>query len=474
MGLFPDDFVVVPAEARDTDSEVVSVALEWASSDPHVVEASSLGPRNGRLAAVAPGEATVTVSAGATSVDIAVSVGAVLEGENILASAVSSHPWAEEPILAAGSGGVLYAGWKEGFGNPPGNPARVIFSRSSDGGRSWSVATPMPTVSDLSDAEVIRSDPWLVEDRGSLVYSWLEHDDAGRRAVGVARSEDGGATWSAPSSALAFEGAPDKSVLAGDGAGTLYVIYGLEGDDRESVVVVRSLDDAATWTDPVRVTEAEGALFLPMIAALPGGIACAFWGDNSDFPLFGDPYALMTACSMDGGVTWEPERVLDVAPDLGPGYQRQGGPHAITDGVGTFFVAWIADGPNFVVARSDDGGRSWSEPVAVNDGPNGLRWQPTLALASDGTLHATWYDTRSGDIHVAYAYSEDGGLTWSRDARVTTGGTPPNLTPVGPPTSEGTRLGDYMGLVATADAVVVLFTDWRGVDQDIRSARIPR
>lgn len=471
VGLFPGETLGMGARARDSDGRRINAVLEWSSSDPSIVEASPISSISGRLVALASGEAVLTVRSGEVEVTVPVSV-ASLADHNVVASGSGAHPFEEEPILARDAAGILYAAWKDGDGDPPGRPNRVVFSRSSDGGRSWSGEAPIPQF--YPGTGVRQSDPWLIEAAGTLYLSWSETGAAGERALGVTTSTDGGSSWSTPSNAHLYDERPDKPMIAIGDDGALYMVYKLieRGGRSGSVIVARSLDGGASWPDTTRVSSGDGNVALPAIATLPGGGACAFWADFRNSVLIDDPYEIMSSCSRDSGDSWDTETVLASAPG-GPGYLFQGGPVAATSGQ-TLFLSWIGDGFEVLVARSDDGGNSWSDPIAANDATHGQRWQPTLATGEDGRLHLTWYDSRRDDIHVAHSYSDDSGDTWARDLRVTTEPTPANLTPVGPPTWEGTRLGDYMGLVVLPDAAVVLFTDWRGANQDIMSARIDR
>ena len=87
---------------------------------------------------------------------------------------------------------------------------------------------------------------------------------------------------------------------------------------------------------------------------------------------------------------------------------------------------------------------------------------PTSALGADGTLHAVWYDDRTGSINAVYSKSQDGGTTWSQNIRVTTEEMPLSCM----------RLGDYLGLAADRNGLAYMaWTDCRGEDQDVYFAR---
>jgi hypothetical protein len=76
------------------------------------------------------------------------------------------------------------------------------------------------------------------------------------------------------------------------------------------------------------------------------------------------------------------------------------------------------------VASSPDGGRTWSEPVRVNDDPVGNgrdQAMETLVVdPSDGSVYVLFYDRRAdpANLHatVTLARSGDGGRTWANYA----------------------------------------------------------
>lgn len=76
-------------------------------------------------------------------------------------------------------------------------------------------------------------------------------------------------------------------------------------------------------------------------------------------------------------------------------------------------------------SKTTDGGATWTAASRLNNDPIGTeidQFQPTLGVRSDGLLGAIWYDRRfdlEGYLYdLVYTQSEDGGLTWSPDTRV--------------------------------------------------------
>jgi hypothetical protein len=79
---------------------------------------------------------------------------------------------------------------------------------------------------------------------------------------------------------------------------------------------------------------------------------------------------------------------------------------------------WPVSALRFV--RSTDRGRSWGEPVTINDGTEfGSHNFHALTVAPDGALLATWLEARQGKSGVWLSRSSDDGRTWSENRRST-------------------------------------------------------
>ncbi|MCC7354481.1 MAG: exo-alpha-sialidase, partial [Anaerolineae bacterium] len=138
---------------------------------------------------------------------------------------------------------------------------------------------------------------------------------------------------------------------------------------------------------------------------------------------------------------------------------------------GTLYVVWNdyrqGDG-DILFSRSTDHGETWSEPLRVNDDPvdNGKdQFFPWLAVSPDGTISISWFDCRDdpGNLHyhIYLAQSEDGGLSFGLNARVTTFASNPDVG------FGGQFIGDYMGLAATDDSAYPAWVDTRNGNQDV-------
>jgi hypothetical protein len=329
-----------------------------------------------------------------------------------------------------------------------------------------------------------------------------------RMGISVTRSFDGGETWQDAvivehRETQNGEGGLDKQWIVVDPAsGQVYLSYIVTGntDDGGKLFVVRSDDRGLTWSEPVIAAQPGEGLEAPyfvqfaQVGVGPGGVVHFVYvsaGEN------GEPFGVFHKVSRDQGKTWEGPTTVGAAllPLLGFSpvaagplhyYRVSGNPAiAVDPASGAVYVAYPAvlqgqPAPSgtaanaIFVAISTDQGKSWT-PARVNDdvAQASPPWQPAIAIGPEGTVHATWIDYRddpSGQLaHIYYAFSKDGGKTWSANARVSD---VPFDGKGGEHQNGSGFVGDYMGLVATREAVVPLWADTRTGRNDVFSAVI--
>jgi photosystem II stability/assembly factor-like uncharacterized protein len=124
--------------------------------------------------------------------------------------------------------------------------------------------------------------------------------------------------------------------------------------------------------------------------------------------------------------------------------------------------------PDVFCRYSDNQGTTWSGAIMINDDPNTTgnhQWHPAIWCDKEtGRLYAQWMDTRevptsdSCDIHGSY--SDDGGVTWAPNIRLTTGRMKIDCSSCG---GGGTPRyqGDYNAVTSNRNCAMAVWTDFR-------------
>jgi hypothetical protein len=182
------------------------------------------------------------------------------------------------------------------------------------------------TYGDTGQRRVVQGSQPAVTRDGTVYVAWLDTlDDDSMRGLGeiqVARSLDGGRTWSPPARAASFNevafnprnlafrnwGSSFPQITTGP-EGEVYVVFaGRPADkplDEGDIYFVRSLDGGATWSQPKRLNDDETSRlqFFPAITADAKGVIHVMWGDMREDPVE-TRYHIYYTRSSDRGETW--------------------------------------------------------------------------------------------------------------------------------------------------------------------------
>lgn len=299
-------------------------------------------------------------------------------------------------------------------------------AHSQDGGQTWS-ETAWP-YGDRPNC----GDPYLAADSTGtffLAFNRLCPRDvpcpAGPSAVAVARSTDGGRTWSAPVDTVPRSVTPRLRVDAA--SGHIYAVGGLgRGNDPISVTV--STDHGLTW-GPGRPLPAQP--FGNQIAVYDGVLATATALSVEGTRIFATE--IKFSVSTDGGQTFSTTTVTDsngaaVAPPEGltvpNGQTLNGETLAASDPIplisadpsrrGRFSVI-VQRGRNFEIYITDNSGRAWRGPTLI-EAPNAAR--PWIEYGPDGNLGVMWRTFVNARMDAFSVVSFDGGRTFSAPVKV--------------------------------------------------------
>lgn len=295
----------------------------------------------------------------------------------------ASDPW----VTFSPNGDAYFISLSLTFLGPPSaTGSGVLVSKSTDGGDQWS--DPVTLVRNIGDADVA---PYFFNDKESItadpfdsnyVYAvWdrlrkpgksdnvsAENSKAFRGDTMFSRTTDGGKTWE-PARVIHSTSKLDGTIgnqIAVLPDGTLVDIFDhLQGSGTNvpgfDIMVQRSSDHGATWSDPVEV------------------------GPERAVRVF-DPD---TGASVRAG-----GGLPDIAVDLNPA----------SAGYGNLYAAWgdsLGTGNNktqhstIVFTTSTDGGLTWSPLSRIDKSGDAQAFTPAIDVASDGTIGVAYADFRN-------------------------------------------------------------------------------
>lgn len=244
--------------------------------------------------------------------------------------------------------------------------------------------------------------------------------DQGAGRVGVARSDDGGKTWSEPVDTTVFRATTPRLRIDVE-TGKIYVAGGIEGPSPHAISV--SGDGGLTWSDQAPLPSQP---FGNQIAVHDGVLATATALGVTD-DLVGATEVLFYV-STDDGATYATHPVTDSSgepamvprgvslPDNVQLTSSDPVPWVTADPTATGrFAIMVPHGEAFAVYVTDDSGETWTDPTIIP--ADGAR-KPWIEYGPDGELGVVWR-TLGGDIVNAFAViSLDGGATFSPALRV--------------------------------------------------------
>ena len=267
-----------------------------------------------------------------------------------------------------------------------------------------------------------------------LVAAWQQDrtSDGGARGLATAVSVDGGTTWSRPQASPfsqcaggTFARASDPWVAVNGSTalqiGIAFTGGALTSGARSAVLASRSADGGYTWSPAVALAEDDGSVFFNdketlTIDATDPRFVYAVW-DRLDRD---DNGPTRLARSADGGASWSPATTIY---DPGPGRQTIGNVAVTTpDGVVHVFFTELGPAPdnparlaaNLAVIRSTDKGLTWSQAAGIAElrtVGTSVPSQPQLTVRAGEILGTFAADPRDGTLYAAWQDSRFTGGT---------------------------------------------------------------
>ena len=371
----------------------------------------------------------------------------------------------------------LLAGYKENhFEN--GGARALNYSVSFDGGKSWIEGIlPKLTIVDGGPWEKA-SDPWVAYAPGdtAVFASLLFNETTPDNAIGVSISTDGGLTWDPPVEVFrSTDDFNDKEAVTVDTfptsphLGNIYVGWDINVNQGgqfvdQQLVVARSTNGGKSYRRPARIRKTGTNIgAIPRVG--PDGTVYAIWsgGPGTQDQIL----SIYFSKSENGGRTWSKPEPIALMLAVGVPDQRVGdilASFAVDPINGDLYVAWEdarwtgVDHATLMYSR--DGGKTWSEPKRVSDGPAGAAsYTVSVAVNHMGHVAVSYYSqrndpTRSFFVDEYIRISKDGGLKFQKSRRASRRSFDVRFAAQ----SRGFFLGDYVGLAAADKRFHLLWT----------------
>lgn len=290
--------------------------------------------------------------------------------------------------LATNGAGTWIVTWasQDTLGGTIGSDGDILVSRSTDDGLNWSPAAALNSNAP-GDAAADASPAIAVDSTGVWLVVWTSNR-AGEN-VGtdedllVARSVDGGATWSAPAPLL-----PDADSdatnefqphVSGSGAGrwvATWISRPVSGGLRQTFTS-RSGDGGQTWANALDIdgtAAPAGNASDPRVASNGARVWMIVWSSTDSLGgRIGNDKDLLYSVSTDDAATWAPVRALNgnASSDIG----GDSLPLIVHDSARRWFAVWMSEDTlggsvsqdlNIFISRTDDDGANWTFPQAAN------------------------------------------------------------------------------------------------------------
>lgn len=335
-----------------------------------------------------------------------------------------NHLWVDNSPTSPYAGNV-YTAWTNLDGGATEN--EIVISYSDDGGLTYS--TPVEVSSGVNAGSHNQGVNIQTGPNGEVYVVWAIYDDwygAGyEEAMGLAVSYDGGATWETPTRIIdnlhgirADEPTGHRvnsfpSMTVDQQTGDIYVVWanygtpGINTGTNVSTYIIKSSDEGATWSTPVKVNQNDfvdgEASYLPWVScdASTGSVSVVFYDTRN---VSGNDVETFMAVSLDGAETWEDFRVSDVSfttqaiPGLAGGYMGDYLGIASLDGM--VYPTW-SDNRDGVF-------KAYTSPISLNLRPRPMDLDAEIVNETNGTTDLNWnFTDTSTTFEEFYVYRND-------------------------------------------------------------------
>jgi len=308
--------------------------------------------------------------------------------------------WLPRVAFAPGAPDQVLVLWQEIIFSGGSHGGDILFARSDDGGKSFAPPVNLSSSVGGDGKGRINRDIWhngsldLVAGTGGTVYAaWTEYEGA----LWFSRSMDGGRKFAPPQRIAAGRHPARAPSLALGPDRTVYLAWTTSEDEGADIHLAKSTDGGSSFSPPRRVAPSKNYSDAPKLAVGPGGVLHLAYAESSGGPFA--RYQVRYTRSTDGGRTFDSPQ--EISRPMPGGFVSAAFPALSVDARGRVYVLWELygderQGPRGLgLAVSVDGGQSFSSPGLVPDsadavgGSNGSSQgllMRKLAVSASGAL----------------------------------------------------------------------------------------
>jgi hypothetical protein len=280
--------------------------------------------------------------------------------------------WLPRLVISRTYPSEVFILWQEIVFSGGAHGGEIFFAHSSNGGRSFSEPINLSNSIGGDGKGRINKDVWhngsldlVMDAEGTLYAAWTEYDGP----LWFSRSNDRGESFSRPARiagggeleparAPALPVGPDKSV---------YLAWTAGDEDGADIRLAKSTDGGRTFSDAMVAAETKTYSDAPKLAVDPKGTVHIVFAESLGGPF--DRHQVLYARSQDGGRTFEPLR--EISSPYPQSSTSAAFPALSLDGQGNVYVLWevfpAPDTPprGLAIVFSRDTGRTFTAPAIV-------------------------------------------------------------------------------------------------------------
>jgi len=259
----------------------------------------------------------------------------------------SNADFSMTPQAAVDAAGNISVVWEDDTANN----SNILFSRSTDGGATWS------TPRNVSSSTGYSFNPRIaVDSTGGINVVWVD-TTPGNQDVFFSRSTNGGAGFSAPQN-LSNDAPDSASPQVGvDTSGNISVVW--ENDDITYGIMYRHSTDGVTFSTATNLATNTTGSFGPQMAIGVDGSVSVVWEDDFNFQS-----DISFSRSTDQGATFSTPKNL--SSNSGNSFGAQ----VAVDLSGNIAVAWTDNTPgnnDILFTHSSDGGATFASTKNISN-----------------------------------------------------------------------------------------------------------